>query len=236
VELVGLDSSVGASFQQPSKRHLEIHLDRVWLQGELTIPTEAKGMVLCAYDESSSRLSAKHQWIASNLNQAGLATCLFDLLSVEEEQEDRIHSCYRFNIALLGQRLIEITDWIDHYLACSLPLGYFSANTAAAAAPVAAVARPDLVKAMVSLHGRADMAVHALHEVEIPMLFIVGGLDHVVVELNRLAYRQLPKHRKKELLVVANANHLFEDSDNLDQVAQHTVQWFTRYLTHETLN
>lgn len=234
MERVGRHGSVLAPPQQLGRRHLEIHLGRVWLQGELTIPDAAKGIVLIAHGEMNSRLSTLHQFIASALNQAGIATCLFDLLSLEETQADQAQYSHCFDIALLGQRLIEITDWLDHYLEYSLPLGYLGINTAAAAAPIAASARVGLVKAVVSLSGRADMAVEALHHVQAPTLLIVGGLDSVLVELNRLAYRHLPHHCQKELVVVEEADPLFEASDTLTQAAQYAVRWFARYLGSES--
>jgi hypothetical protein len=224
---------MAAPLRQSSSRHLEIRLGRAWLQGELTMPAVAKGIVLFASEGGSSRLSARHQFVASELHQAGLATCLFDLLSLEEEQDDQASQCYRFDVALLGQRLVEITDWLAHHLEFSLPLGYFSTGTAAAAACIAATERPDLLQALVCRSGRADMAVHALHHLRAPTMFLVGGLDSVVIELNRLAYRQLPYELEKELVVVAGANHRFEEPGTLNQVAQYTTQWFSRYLADE---
>jgi pimeloyl-ACP methyl ester carboxylesterase len=238
VERVGPYGSDVATVPAPQSgtRHLEIRLGRAWLQGELTIPADAKGLVLFVSGSGSSRLSARHRFVASELNQAGLATCLFDLLSLSEEQEDQAEQCHRFDVALLGQRLVEITDWIAHHLECALPIGYFGTGTGAAAAFTAATERPDLVKAVVSRSGRPDMAVHALHRLQAPALLLVGGLDTVVIELNRLAYRQLPLPLEKELVVIDGAGHWFEEPGKMAQVSQYATQWFVRYLANGTLD
>jgi len=217
--------------QQSGSQSVDIPLGRVWLQGELTLPATPQGMVLFAHGSGSSRFSARNQFVASALNQAGFATCLFDLLSLDEEQEDQVNSRYRFDIPMLGQRLIVVTDWLEQHLDYPLPIGYFGASTGAAAALLAASERPYLVKAVVSRGGRPDMAMQALHRIQAPTLLLVGGLDSVVLELNRQAFRQLPVDLPKELVVIAGAGHLFEESGKLAQVSQYAAQWFTQYLT-----
>jgi putative phosphoribosyl transferase len=213
---------------------IEIPLRNVWLQGELTLPAQAKGMVLFAHGSGSSRFSSRNQFVATELQAAGLGTCLFDLLSLEEEREDQISSQYRFDIPLLAHRLMAVTDWLMDHLAQAdqpLALGYFGASTGAAAALIAASERPAWVKAVVSRGGRPDMAAHALGKVQAATLLLVGGLDDVVIELNRLAYSRLSKSIPKEMVVIEGAGHLFEESGKLAYVAQAASQWFERYLT-----
>jgi putative phosphoribosyl transferase len=224
------DISGAISLMQSINRQLDIHIGRAWLQGNLTVPHQAKGLVLFAHGSGSSRHSPRNQFVASELNQAGLATCLFDLLSLEEEQEDQISNRYRFDIDLLAQRLVEVTDWMEHHIHPKVPMGYFGASTGAAAALIAAAERPDRIKAVVSRGGRPDMAVQALHKIQSAVLLLVGSLDDVVIELNRLAYRQLPNDIDKELVIVSGAGHLFEEPNKLNQVAQYAAQWFDRYL------
>lgn len=217
---------------QAGTRQIEIQLGRVWLQGELTVPAKPQGIVLFAHGSGSSRFSPRNQFVATELNKANLATCLFDLLSLEEEREDQVNARYRFDIALLAQRLVSVTDWLESHLQSinELPMGYFGASTGAAAALIAAAQRSDLIKAVVSRGGRPDMAVHVLAKVQAATLLLVGGLDDVVLELNRKAYRQLPDDICKELVIIDGAGHLFEEHGKLAQVAQYAAQWFEKYL------
>lgn len=216
-----------------SDRHIEIRLGRTWLQGELTIPAHATGIVLFAHGSGSSRFSPRNQFVATELNKAGLGTCLFDLLSLEEEQADQENSCYRFDIPMLADRLVAVTDWLKNHLQAEadLPLGYFGASTGAAAALIAATNRPDWIRAIVSRGGRADMAMHRLGKVQAATLLLVGGQDHVVLDLNRKAFANLPPDIPKELVVIDGAGHLFEERGKLAQVAQYTAQWFEKYLS-----
>lgn len=219
-----------------SGRPIDIPVGNVWLQGDLTIPAQAKGMVLFAHGSGSSRFSSRNQFVAGELNAVGLGTCLFDLLSLEEEREDQMASVYRFDIPMLSQRLMVVTDWIVEHLSQEqqpLAIGYFGASTGAAAALNAAAERPRLVKAVVSRGGRPDMAAHALRKVQAATLLLVGGLDEVVIDLNRLAYRQLSDQIPKELVVISGAGHLFEEPGKLADVAQAASHWFEKYLTPE---
>ena len=216
-----------------SDRRIEVGIGNIGLQGELTIPAHATGIVLFAHGSGSSRFSPRNQFVATELNKAGLGTCLFDLLSLEEERDDQRSSRYRFDISMLAQRLVAVTDWLKHHLQVEseLPLGYFGASTGAAAALIAAAERPDWVKAVVSRGGRADMATHSLGKVQAATLLLVGGEDDVVLTLNRKALQELPPEIPKELVVIEGAGHLFEEPGKLAQVAQYAAQWFERYLT-----
>jgi putative phosphoribosyl transferase len=212
---------------------------KVWLQGELTIPTQAKGLVLFAHGSGSSRFSSRNQFVAGELNAAGFGTCLFDLLSLQEEREDQATGQYRFDIPMLAQRLVGVTDWlVEHLAKLDQPLnfGYFGASTGAAAALIAAAERPQLVKAVVSRGGRPDMASHILGKVQAPTLLLVGGLDDVVIELNRLAYRQLSNLIPKEMMIISGATHLFEEPGKLAAVAQAATVWFEQYLGDKKTN
>jgi putative phosphoribosyl transferase len=219
-----------------SDREIAVKIGEVWLQGNLSVPKIVKGMVLFAHGGGSSRLSPRNQFVAYELNEAGFATCLFDLLSLEEEQEDQAHQRFRFDVAMLSGRLLEVTDWVMQTLSEglntteALPIGYFGASSGAAAALVAAAKRPDLVRAVVSRGGRPDLASHALGQVQAATLLLVGELDEVVLELNRTAYEQLPEATPKELVVIPEAGHLFEEPGKLENVAQYASQWFERWL------
>lgn len=203
--------------------------DNIILEGDLHIPSGASGIVLFAHGSGSSRHSPRNQFVANMLNEAGLATLLFDLLTADEERKDRYTAQLRFDIRLLSQRVIEATEWLSHQETTrTLPVGYFGASTGAAAALVAAAALPATVRAIVSRGGRPDLAGQVLTRVQAPTLLIVGGEDTQVIELNRLALALLPGDKRLE--IVPGATHLFEEPGALEQVARLACDWFTRYL------
>lgn len=203
--------------------------DNIILEGDLRIPSGASGIVLFAHGSGSSRHSPRNQFVANMLNEAGLATLLFDLLTADEERKDRYTAQLRFDIRLLSQRVIEATEWLSHQeMTRTLPIGYFGASTGAAAALVAAAALPATVRAIVSRGGRPDLAGQVLTRVQAPTLLIVGGEDTQVIELNRLALALLPGDKRLE--IVPGATHLFEEPGALEQVARLASDWFTRYL------
>lgn len=201
-------------------------VDGVRLDGTLTLPAGARGVVLFAHGSGSSRHSPRNVHVAHVLNDAGIGTLLFDLLTAAE---DRTYET-RFDIALLASRLLAATDWIEREpAAAGSPLGYFGASTGAAAALRAAAAVRRRVAAVVSRGGRPDLAgPEALVRVTAPTLLIVGGRDDVVLELNREAHSLLSC--EKSLLVVPGATHLFEEPGALDQVARAATEWFLRWL------
>jgi putative phosphoribosyl transferase len=196
------------------------------LEGMLEIPERAVGLVLFAHGSGSSRLSPRNNFVAGVLRAAGVGTLLIDLLTPAEDRDyDR-----RFDIALLTQRLLDAARWVVSQPAIhELPLGFFGASTGAAAAlEAAAILGPD-TRAVVSRGGRPDLASReALRTVTAPTLLLVGGLDGIVIDLNRQAYDQL--HCEKELLVVPGASHLFEEPGTLDEVARQAAAWFARHL------
>jgi putative phosphoribosyl transferase len=198
------------------------------LEGSLAIPDEATAIVLFVHGSGSSRRSPRNQFVARALNQAGLATLLFDLLTSDEESEDIHTTRYRFNINLLADRLLHTTEWvIEQKQTRPMRIGYFGASTGGGAALVAAAERPDIVGAVVSRGGRPDLAGEALPRVEAPTLLIVGGRDEVVLELNQRAKRRMQCEVKLE--IVSGATHLFEEPGALDRVAQLATDWFLRH-------
>jgi putative phosphoribosyl transferase len=202
----------------------------VSLEGELGIPDGSKGIVLFAHGSGSSRHSPRNQYVARALCEAGVATCLIDLLTEEEEAIDLKTRHLRFDINLLATRLVGATDWLEKNPDTrSLKIGYFGASTGAGAALVAASVRPHLIGAVVSRGGRPDLAGPALARVQAPTLLIVGGNDHTVIDLNREALRQLLAAERK-LTTIPGATHLFEEPGALEHVARLAADWFVHYL------
>lgn len=198
------------------------------LYGSLAIPHDAGGIVVFAHGSGSSRFSPRNQDVATSLHRAGFATLLFDLLTESEEVVDRRTREHRFNIPLLGERLVIATDWVwEQPDAASLPVGYFGASTGAAAAIIAAAERPD-VHAVVSRGGRPDLAGSALDRVKVPTLLIIGELDSPIIEMNRSAQARLIG--ASDLIIVPGATHLFEEPGTMEQVIQHAESWFKRFL------
>lgn len=202
----------------------------ITVEGNLRIPDNPRGVVLFAHGSGSSRFSPRNQFVARQLESAGLATFLIDLLTAREEEEDRYTGHLRFDIPLLGRRVVAATDWLLLQPATrNLKIGYFGASTGAAAALVAAAERPLAVGAVVSRGGRPDLAGTALTEVQAPTLLIVGSKDTQVIELNRLAFSLLRGEKRME--IIPGATHLFEEPGTLERVAELASEWFTRYLS-----
>src|SRR6266550_6361138 len=206
---------------------IEIRSGAAMLQGELSIPGGAKGVVLFAHGSGSSRHSPRNQFVARTIREAGVGTLLFDLLTSEEEAIDMRTRHLRFDIALLAQRLIDAAYWIKGEFDY-LSVGFFGASTGGGAALVAAAELGDAIGAVVSRGGRPDLAGDALAKVKAPSLLIVGGADGPVIQLNRLAYERL--RGIKEIVIVPGAGHLFEEPGTLDQVMDHAQRWFLRFL------
>lgn len=207
------------------RQHLKIRAAGVELNGDLTRPENAKGLVIFAHGSGSSRFSTRNQFVAEILNQAGLATLLFDLLTADEETVDAVTREYRFDIPRLSERLIEVVDWVaEDASVAALPLGLFGASTGAAAALIAAAERPHRVVAVVSRGGRPDLAEGYLGRVEAPTLLIVGGFDTTVIELNEKAAAQMAC--VYQLQIVPGATHLFEEPGKLQIAAELAGDWF----------
>lgn len=207
---------------------VRIHAGEVTLEGAVDAPPAARGAVLFAHGTGSSRQSPRNRYVADVLRDAGLATLLIDLLTQPEEQAEAATGHLRFDIELLGERLMRMTDWLREYPGTrGLPIGYFGASTGAAAALVAAARRP--VGAIVSRGGRPDLAGPALPQVRAPTLLIVGERDDVVLALNKEALAELGGD--KELAIVPGATHLFAEPGALEEVARLAREWFVRHLS-----
>lgn len=201
----------------------------VMLDGDLAAPVGATGIVLFAHGSGSSRHSPRNRFVAQRLQEAGLATLLFDLLTWEEERLDERTRKYRFDIGLLTHRLLAVTDWVrGGQDTRDLEVGYFGASTGAAAALLAAARGPHRIGAVVSRGGRPDLAGPDLGRVRAATLLIVGGLDHEVIRMNRDAFRQLTCEKRLE--IVPGATHLFPEKGALEQVARLAGDWFVGHL------
>lgn len=210
------------------ENEVQIPVRGATLRGNLTVPERPRGFVLFVHGSGSSRHSPRNRFVADTLNQAGLGTLLFDLLTPEEELVDDYTREHRFDIALLAERLEFATDWIvQDPVVRKLRLGYFGSSTGGGAALVAAAERPDCVSAIVSRGGRPDLAGPALANVRAPTLLLVGGYDEAVIELNREAMSQMQCEVKLEL--VPGATHLFGEAGTLEQVAQLASDWFVQH-------
>ena len=199
------------------------------LSGNLAIPNNATALVLFVHGSGSSRHSPRNQFVARTLNNAGLATLLFDLLTPGEEAIDLHTREHRFNIHLLADRLIHATRWAKQQEQTrDLRIGYFGSSTGGGAALVAAAAIPQDVGAVVSRGGRPDLAGDALPKVQAPTLLIVGGNDDIVIELNELARDRMRCEVKLE--IVPGATHLFEEPGALEKVAKLASDWFSLHL------
>ncbi|HEV2072065.1 MAG TPA: alpha/beta family hydrolase [Thermomicrobiales bacterium] len=211
-----------------SPQDITIPIRSASLYGMLALPPGATGIVVFAHGSGSSRFSPRNHEVAAALQQAGFATLLFDLLTESEEAVDRRTRQHRFDIPLLGERLIAATDWLSDQAATGeMNIGYFGASTGAAAALIAAADRPN-VHAVVSRGGRPDLAGEALGRVRSPTLLIVGELDTAVIEMNTRAKAKLGG--PSEMVIVPGATHLFEEPGTMEQVTKHAEGWFQRYL------
>jgi putative phosphoribosyl transferase len=208
---------------------VQIQAGQAVLSGNLNIPEGAAALVLFAHGSGSSRHSPRNQFVARTLNQAGLATLLFDLLTQEEEAIDMRTGEHRFNIGLLAERLIHATRWAKQdEQTDDLRIGYFGSSTGGGGALVAAAESPQDVAAIVSRGGRPDLAGEALPKVQAPTLLIVGGNDDVVIELNEQARDRMRCEVKLE--IVPGATHLFEEPGALEKVAKLASEWFVNHI------
>jgi pimeloyl-ACP methyl ester carboxylesterase len=222
-----------------NEQSIQISISSVSLSGDLDIPDGTQGVVLFAHGSGSGRHSPRNRYVAKVLQEAGVGTLLFDLLTEDEELIDEQTLHLRFDIGLLADRLVGATDWLlerfDASNSDDIPsIGYFGASTGAAAAVVAAAKRADIVKAVVSRGGRPDLAGDEyLNQVRAPTLLLVGGNDGPVIGLNQEAYdklKLLKEEDEKRLTIVPGATHLFEEPGKLEQVAQIASEWFGSFL------
>ena len=207
------------------REEISIPLASVTLKGELVLPENALGIVVFSHGSGSSRFSPRNKMVAELIQQHGMGTLLFDLLT---EQEDRIYE-NRFNIDLLVSRLIEATEWLMHNVETQeFSVAYFGASTGAASALRAAAYFEKKIKAVVSRGGRPDLALKALPMVTAPILLIVGQLDVPVIQMNKQAFDQL--HCVKEMKIIPGATHLFEEPGKLIEVAEMAISWYKEYF------
>jgi putative phosphoribosyl transferase len=208
---------------------VRIPVNKDFIEGNLVVPSGAKGVVLFAHGSGSSRFSPRNQYVAKVLNESGIATLLIDLLTQEEEEIDVRTGQFRFGIELLTERLIGAAEWLKKDPRTQkLSLGIFGASTGSAAALITAAKLSGDVAAVVSRGGRPDLAMEYLKEVRAPTLFIVGGKDTVVLGLNKKAMMQLSAEKKLE--IVPDASHLFEEPGKLEEVAELSTAWFLEHL------
>lgn len=184
-------------------------------------------MILFAHGSGSGKLSPRNGWVASKFNEAGFATLLVDLLTEQEAARDTLTMEYRFDVKLLAKRMLLAAEWLKE--SYSLQIGYYGSSTGASAALIAAAKKPELVAAIVSRGGRADLAGESLPLVKAPTLLIVGSLDVEVLELNKEAQRLMKAETRLE--VVKGATHLFKEPGKLDEVAKLSLEWFKKYLS-----
>lgn len=211
-----------------SDENITISTGEGTVHGILSTPSGATGIVIFAHGSGSGRHSPRNQEVAGALQEAGFATLLFDLLTAQEETIDQRTREYRFNIPLLGKRLVAVTDWLrDDPATAGLDVGYYGASTGAAAAIIAASRRSD-TKAVVSRGGRPDLAGEALDRVMAPVLLIVGERDEQVIGMNEAARERMKG--TAEMVIVPGATHLFEEPGTMEQVTAHAVDWFRTHL------
>jgi dienelactone hydrolase len=210
-------------------REVRVRPGQVTLAGTLSIPEHAGGIVLFAHGSGSSRHSPRNRFVAGVIQEAGIATLLFDLLTSEEEAVDEMTRHLRFDIDMLADRLVGAVEWVaSQEETRALRLGFFGASTGGGAALVAAARLGDRVGAVVSRGGRPDLAGPALARVTAPTLLVVGARDFGVIELNEEAFAEL--RCEKELRLVPNATHLFEEPGALEEAARLAADWFARHL------
>lgn len=215
--------------QENRGKPVHVSVDSTTIEGNLSVPEGAEGIVLFAHGAGSSRQSPRNNFVADELRTGGLATLLIDLLTPEEKEIDRRTRRIRFDIDRLGERVVGTTEWLlEQPETEDLNVGIFGSSTGAAGGLIAAAEKPEAVAAVVSRGGRVDMAESVLDQVRAPTLFIVGGKDLQVLSLNKQALAQL--EAEKELEVVEGVGHLFEEPGALDEVARLTREWFQRHL------
>jgi putative phosphoribosyl transferase len=205
---------------------VKIPIARFYIEGDLFIGPDARGIIAFSHGSGSSRFSPRNNYVARLLNERGLGTLLIDLLTLEEDATYEV----RFNIDLLTSRVRRVVNWLSEDSRTShLPIGLFGASTGAASVLRCAAVEHDAIKAIVSRGGRPDLAQDALEHVVAPTLLLVGGNDRTVLGLNQRAYEALTCEKK--LVVVPGATHLFEEPGALEQVADHAARWFSDHLS-----
>lgn len=202
------------------------------IEADWSVPLDPKGAIIIASSTGSARLSRRSRETARNVYDAGYATLLVDLLTLDEDREDALTGAIKLDVELLASRIIAATRWVIESEWGDLPRGFLTSGIASAAAVVAAVREPDLVDAIVSRGGRPDLAGIALHKLLTPTLLITGSLDAQVFELNRWALRRILGEGK--IAVIPGASHLFEELGALEQMSKLAIRWFDSHLQQES--
>ena len=212
-------------------REVQILSTGVRLEGIMSVAKDANGIVLFVHGSGSSRHSPRNQFVARILQESGLATLLFDLLTPAEEEIDQRTRQWRFDTNLLARRTAAVLEWLDlEPYVYGMKRGLFGSSTGAAAALIAAAELPEKVSAVVSRGGRPDLAGEYLPKVQAPTLLIVGGLDEIVIDLNEQAFERMPAASEKKLMTVPGASHLFEEPGTLEYAARLARDWFHTHL------
>ncbi len=211
------------------KTEISIPIGESSINGTLHSVEQAQGLIIFAHGSGSSRFSKRNNFVADILNQANFSTLLFDLLTEEEERIDVNTREFRFDISLLADRLVLVTNWIKNNKdTANLSIGYFGSSTGAAAALIAAAQLPKQIAAVVSRGGRPDLAKEYLPLVKAPTLLIVGALDYDVITLNGEAFEKMTC--EKRIILVPDATHLFEEEGTLERAAELATDWFKKYV------
>ncbi|MGA8842843.1 MAG: dienelactone hydrolase family protein [Nitrososphaeraceae archaeon] len=219
-----------------------LKIPNISLESVLSIPNERSGLVLFAHGSGSNRISYRNQIVAKKLNESGIGTLLFDLLTDEEQQSDsrtqkimcKIPGLMlnKFNIHLLTERLLGVTDYVvNNPETKNLNIGYFGSSTGAAAALIAASKNSD-IKAIVTRSGRVDLVENIfVHDIIVPTMFIVGGNDKEIIEINKNMINKLTNIRYKKLEIITGASHLFEENEKLTEAGILASNWFRKFIT-----
>jgi len=215
---------------QIKKENIEIPVGGNKVHGDLNLVHGSKGIVLFAYGSGSSRFSPRERFVSDKMNEAGISTLFMDLLTEKEEIIDEETREYRFDIPLLADRLYAAIYWAKKNAKTkNMKMGLFGGSTGASACLIAAAKHHEEISAVVSRGGRTDLADEKLTQITAATLFIIGGDDYEVLELNKTSLKLL-KCKNKKLEIVPGATHLFEESGKLDEVANLACKWFLKYL------
>lgn len=216
-------------FDRPIDVGVMIPAGDAMIEGDWSVPPHPRGVVILANGTGNGRFNRRNRQAAQYLYDSGYATLLLDLLTADEEREDILTGVFQSNMELLSSRLIAAAHWVERSGIQGFSLGYMTSGVASAGAVIATVREPDMVDALVFRGGRPDLGGISLHKLITPSLFIVGGADHSVFELNRWALRRVRGEGK--IAIVPGASHLFEEPGALEEMCNLAVRWFDKHLT-----
>ena len=212
----------------------------LFIEGDLVIPNNPMGIIVFVHGSGSGKGSYRNQTVSKKLNENNIATLLFDLLTDEEQESDRQLEnivfkipgaiLNKFNISLLRDRLSMVTDWIVNYGSLSnLKIGYFASSTGGAAALIASAKKP--VKSITIRSGRTDLVDNnLLGQIISPCLFIVGSKEKSLVDISKQTMKKLRNAEEKELSIIKNASHLFDEEGSMKEVVEVATRWIKRHF------